>query len=231
MGSNGDFVRFLLGVCLGDGDVTRSLRLGDLRRLADLLDVVDTHVLNGSGTVLEVLDVEVYDLDTQLLHIRHGIFLDLLCDDLPFLNHFLESDGADDLTHIAFQHLRYKEDQLLFVHAEQRLGSLFQQFRVGGYLDVGNAVHGHVDELVGRNRLAGLDIHLHDVQGQLIYPLDERHTESRTSDEYLFPLAQTGHDVCLIGRCLDIPASHIQEQEYGDTDDAPNECRGHGDST
>ena len=157
-------VGLLLRLRSGDGDVALGVGLGDLRILADLLHVVDTHVLDRAGAVAEILDVEVDHLDAQLLHIGHDVLGDLLGHALTILHHFLQADRADDLAHIALEHLRNHGDQLVLLHAQERLGGAGEQHRIAGHLDVGHAVHHDVDEFVGGHGLAGLDVHRHDLQ-------------------------------------------------------------------
>ena len=214
-GFNAHGVGLLLRLRGRDCDVALRVCFGNLRILADLLDIVDTHVLDRAGAVLEVLNIEVHDLNAQLLHIGHDIFSDLLCNALPVLNHFLEAHGADDLAHIALEHLRDHRDQLLPRHSKQRLRRARQQLGIGRNLDVRHAVDDDVDEFVRRNRLTGLYVHLHDLQGELIHAFEERDSPSRPTDQNpLLPRAR--NDVSRIRRRFQI--AHEQKHKHGDCD-------------
>ena len=206
-----DGVRLLLCLARRDGDVALGIRFRNLRVLADLLHVVDTHVLNGTGAVLEVLDIEVYDFNTEFFHIRHDVFRNFLGNALTILHHFLEPDGADDLTHVALQHLRDQRDELALPHVEERLGGALEQFRVGGNLDVRDTVNRDVDELVRRDGFTRLDIHLHDAQRQLVEPLEEGDAETGAPDED--PTAgQPRDDIRRVRRRLDIPGGEEDDE-------------------
>ena len=198
----------------GYRDVALCVCLCDLGVLSDLLDVVDTHVLDGSGIVLEVLDVEVDDLDAELLHVGDDVFGYLLCDALSVLNHFLEADRADDLAHITLKHLCDKADKLCLTHSEKRLGCALEQCGVGRHLYVGDAVNAHVDELVCRDSLGGLDIDLHYSQRELVDALEEGHSPAGFTDEYSL-LSETGDDVRRVRRCLQISAEKEDNNDDG----------------
>ncbi len=141
---------------------------------------------------------------TVACRINDGVLLDLLGHDLALLHHFLQTDGAHDLTHITLQHLGDQEDELALVHAQQGLGGLLQKLGIRGDLDVGDTVHGDVDELVGGDSLAGLDVDLHHIQGELIQTVKEGDPQTGAADEDLLLLALTRDDVGAVRGGLDV---------------------------
>ena len=185
--------------------------LGNLGIFADLFHIVNTHILNGTGSVFEVLNIEVHHFNSQLLHIGHHILGDLFGNALPVLNHFLQANRTDDFPHIAFQHLGDQAYQILFGHSEQRFRRTVQQLRIGRNLDVGNPVYGHIDEFVCRHCLGGLHIHLHHLQGQFIHPLKEGNPKAGFSDEYP-ALAHARNNVGSIRRRLRISGNEENQQ-------------------
>ncbi len=174
-----------------------------MRIFADLLHVVDTHVFNGTGAVPEALDVEVHDFNAQLFHVRHHVFRDLLGHALAILHHFLQAHAAHDFTHVALQHLRYHGDQLGLLHAQQRFSRAGKQRRIGGDFHVGHAVHHHVDELVGGHGLAGLYVHGHYLQRQLIHALQEGDSPAGFTDQNAL-FAKAGDNKGCVRRGLEI---------------------------
>ena len=191
--------------------------------LADLLHVVDTHILNGPGLILEVLDIEVYHLKAQLLHVGDHVLRDLFCHALAVLDHFLQAHGAHDLPHVALQHLGHQAHQLLLALAQQALGGQLQELRVAADLHVGHAVHADVDELVGGDGVRGAHVHLHHPQGQLIHPLEEGDPPAGPSDEDAL-FAKAGDDVGRIRRRFQVAHN---EQHNDDDDPDGNGERGH----
>ena len=219
-------VRLLL--CLGgrDGNIPLGVRLCYLGVLPDLLHVVDTHILDGTCAVLEVLDIEVDYLDAQLFHIGHHVLGDLLRYALTVLHHFLQTHRAHDLAHITLQHLGHQSDHLLTALSQQRLCRSLEQLGVGGNLDVCHTVHRYVDELVGGDCLRGLDVHLHYAERELIHTLEEGYSEACSTYENT-ALSKTRNDVRGIRRRLQVAEGQKQcaEQHHSDCDD--NDCRCH----
>ena len=218
LGFDADGVGFLLRVGGRDRNIALRVRSGDLCVLADLFDVLDAHILDGAGGVLEVLDVEVDDLDAELLHIGHDVLGDLLRDALTVLHHFFQADRTDDLAHITFEDLRDHGDHLTLLHAEQRLRRPFEIIALGRDLDVGDAVDRDVDELGRRDRFAGLDVHLHHAQRQTVDPLEERNAPPRFTDKD--PLSpETRDDVGDVRRRLQVPDDAEQHDDRDDDSD------------
>ena len=83
-----------------DGDISLSVGFCDLRVFADLFDVVDTHVLDCTRIILEVLNVEVYNFDSEFLHVGNDVFGYLFGNALSVLNHFFKPDRPHDFTHV-----------------------------------------------------------------------------------------------------------------------------------
>lgn len=92
-----DGVRLLLCLCLGDSYIALCVCLCDSSGLADLLDIIDTHILDRARVILKVLNIEVYDLNTEFFHIGDDVFGDLFGNTLTVLHHLLKSDRTDDL--------------------------------------------------------------------------------------------------------------------------------------
>ena len=159
-----DGVGLLLCLRGCNGNIALCVGLGNLCVFTDLFDIVDTHIFNGTGIVLKVLNIEVDNLNAQLLHIRNNVFGNLFRDALTVLNHLFQSDRTDDFTHVAFQHLGHQVNQVNLFHSQQRLCGPFQQLRIRRDFDVRNAIDRNVDKLIGRNSVCRLDIHLHDPQ-------------------------------------------------------------------
>ena len=150
------------------------------------------------------LDVEVDHFDSQLLHVRNHVLRDFLGHALAVLYHFLEPDGSHDFTHVPFQNLGDEGDQLLPVHPQKGFAGLLEQLGVRAYLDIGHTVHRHVDEFIGGHRFAGLHVHLHHPQGQLVDPLEERNPPPGLTYENTL-LAEAGDDVSRVRRRFQIP--------------------------
>ena len=154
-------VRLFFGMSGCDCDISLSVCLCDLRVFAYLLHVVDTHVFDGPGVVLKVLNIEVYHLDTQFFHIRNNVFGYLLCNALTILDHFFQTNRTDYFTHVTFKHLRDEAYQFVLALSEQRFRRTIEKKGIGRYFDVGNTVNVYVYKFVGGNRFAGFYVHLH----------------------------------------------------------------------
>ena len=165
----------------GNRNVALGVCFGNLRVLADLLHVVDTHVFNRARAVFEILNIEVHHFDAQLFHIGHNVFRDFLRHALTILNHFFQSHRTDDFAHVAFQNLRYQRDEFLLIHVQKRFRRAPQKFGVGRNFDVRHAVYGNVDKFVRRHRLAGFYVYLHHAQRKFIQPFDKGEADSRLS--------------------------------------------------
>ena len=88
---------------------------------------------------------------------------------------------------------------------EQRFRCASEELGVRRDLDVGNAVNGYVDELVGGNSLTRLYVNLHNAQGETVNTGKERHTPAGfTNQNFLF--AKTCDDVSGVRRCFEIAA-------------------------
>ena len=81
-------IGFLLRICGGDRNIALRIRFGNLRVFTNLLYVIYTHVLDRSGIVFKVLNIEVYHFYTQLFHIGDDVFGYLFSNALSVLHHF-----------------------------------------------------------------------------------------------------------------------------------------------
>ena len=214
---NANGVCLLLCVCGCNRDVSLRVCLCDLCVLANLLNVVDTHVFNGSGAVFEVLNIEVYNLNTELFHIGNNVFGDLLCNALTVLNHFLQTYRTNDLTHVTLKHLCNKLNEVCLAQIQKRFGCASQKLGVRGNLDVCNAVNGYVDELVCGNSFTCFNVYLHNAQGETVNTGEERHAPTGFTDQDLL-FAKTCNDVSSIRGSFEIAAGK-QNSNEGESDE------------
>ena len=169
-------VRFFLRVGRRYGDISLRVRFCDLGVFADLLHVVDTHVFDRSGVVLEVLNVEVHDFYAEFLHIRNYVFGNLFSDALSVLNHLFKPYRTHDFTHVTLENLSYEAYEFGLIHSEKGFRRFFEKFGVGRNFNVRNAVHVHVYKFVRGDGFARFNVHLHNSERNFIHSFKERHS-------------------------------------------------------
>ena len=99
------------------------------------------------------------------------------------------------------------------MHIQERLGRTLQERGVRGDFDVCHAVDGDVDELIGGHGFAGFDIHLHDAQGELIDPREERQAPPGFTDENA-PAVGSGDDIRGVRRSFEVAGDEQQHHEH-----------------
>ena len=169
-GLGGADLRVALGLRLGDGGVAHLL-----------LDVAGRHGLHDHVIVGEVLDGDVDNLKAHVAHVGRGRLGGLRRELVAVLHKVRDGHAADDLAHVALEHLRGDGRDVGGLPAQELLGGGCDGHVIRAKLDVGDAVHHDGDVFLRGNGLRGADVHLHDAHVQLIHPFKEGDDERRAA--------------------------------------------------
>ena len=174
-------VALLVGDGLADQGVALGLSPGDVRVPLLFGDVAHRQGVQHAVVIREILDGQVNDLQAHVLHVGGGGPLGLLGKLVPVLHQVGDGHPADDLTHVAFQHLHGHRGDVRLLPAQELLRRRGHGYVVAANFDIGHAVHHHADVLLAGHGLGGLDVHLHDAQVQLVHPFKEGNDERRSA--------------------------------------------------
>ena len=202
---------------LGNGDIPLCLSLGDSSILLDLAHVVLTKRVDKAVFIGDTLDIAGDDLDAQRVHVGLGLGLHLVAELLTVIADLFQSDGADDLTHVALQGIHDSPVEVVLRHIQEVLHSQLDALRVRHDPHLGHGVHVHADEVLGGNVTLGLDVDGDLADDQLIHPLQEGDLDAGFTDEHLWVLPQAGDDVGHVGGCF-----HVAHQENENDQDHGN---------
>ena len=207
---------------LGDGNIPLCLSLGDSSILLDLAHVVLTKRVDKAVFIGDTLDIAGDDLDAQRVHVGLGLGLHLVAELLTVIADLFQSDGADDLTHVALQGIHDSPVEVVLRHIQEVLHGQLDALRVCHDPHLGHGVHVHADEVLGGNVALGLDIDGDLADDQLIHPLQEGDLDAGFTDEHLGVLPQAGDDVRHIRRRLYV-AKHKNQDYCNGNEDHRNE--------
>ena len=204
-------VRLLGGLRARNGDVALRVRAGDRGVLRDLRDVVDAEVLDGLVVVREVLDVERDDLEAHPREVGVRIGLHHVRELLAVEHHLLRVHLADDLSHVALEHLLRDAGYVVRRGVEEVHRREVDLLRIAPDLDVHHCVDVNVDEVGVRHGLGRLDVDLDELERDLVEALEERYPEVRAADDR--PALEPGDYVRHVRRGLYVGHDEKQDGE------------------
>lgn len=140
--------------------------------LLDLAHVVLAQGVDKAVFIGDTLDIAGDDLDTQRVHVGLGLGLHLVAELLTVIADLFQSDGADDLTHVALQGIHDSPVEVVLRHIQEVLHGQLDALRVRHHPHLGHGVHVHADEVLGGNVTLGLDVDGDLADDQLIF-IDE----------------------------------------------------------
>ena len=160
---------------------------------------------------MEVLDVERDDLEAHPREVGVSVGLDHVRELLAVEHHLLRVHLADDLSHVALEHLLGDAGDVVRRGVEEVHRGEVDLLRIAPDLDVHHCVDVNVDEVGVRHGLGRLDVDLDELKRDLVEALEERNPEVRAADDR--PALEPGDYVRHVRRGLYVGHDEKQDDE------------------
>ena len=213
-------VSSLVVFSLSNGDFTLCIRLSDCSALTDLLNVVNTQVVDYAAFIREVLNIEGNQFQTELSQVRNDVCLNLIRESLTVRNHFSQLHLTNDFTHITFQQVINLITNGLTINVQEVLSCQCNHFGGATNANCNSRVNANIDILGSRNCGLGLYVDLNRAKRQLIKTFEERNLHTSLTDQNTRLLTDTGNDVGHIRGSLSIARGkqddNCQSNQSGD---------------
>ena len=209
----------LSGFSLCNLHVAFSICTRNRSSLLDCYSLINTEVFDNLAVIGEVLDVEGFNDNAELLKVRNSVFKNLFRNLLTVSNHVDQVHLADDFTHVAFQNVDNHSLNSTDVFVQEVLSSFLNIVRLVRNLRINNSVDCNVNVILGRNRVLGLDVNRNQLQAKNVSTFKERNLETGMTDN-CSELSETRDNDYFVRRSLDIRRNEEDDNEQYEQADA-----------
>ena len=180
---------------LSNRNFTLGVRLSNRSILTNLLNVVNTQVINYATLVREVLNVEGNQFQTELGQVRNHIRLNSVAERLTIRNHLSQLHLTDDFADVTFQQVIDLGGNYITLNVQEVLSRNLNHIIGSANLDGNSRVNLYVNVFSSRNCGLGLNVNLDGTKSQLIQSFEERNLKASLTNQDSGLLVHTRDDV------------------------------------